>query len=133
MKHAETIHKIITQKGFRIVCREIIILQAPTILGLYPYLRNKPKLLEITFQHLLNKVVEIGLVKKKNAIKDFAHLCGLDLNPKLCDPNSIRYRFYRGAPIRVGTRKYYANIIHRSKNDQEFVHNFLLFFGNEIL
>ena len=117
--------------GFTIRQLKIVFLTKAIILQLYRYLLRKPKLRKVTFELLEGKMVLVGTVEKKNAIKDFVELCGEHYDPKFCALSSLRRRYATVEPIPVGNKKYYHNVIHRVRNWGEYFNNYLILYGKD--
>jgi len=69
-------------------------------------------LLNAIKKHLVNKSVEAGVVKGRDAVIALRQACGTEADPKLCKKNTIRYKFGLPNPVWYNGQKFFLNAIH---------------------
>ncbi|MEI8224016.1 MAG: TauD/TfdA family dioxygenase [bacterium] len=90
------------------------------------------EILNATLNHYLSGPSEILLVRGEQAIDKIVTISGLETDPALCIPSTIRFRHGDHSPEDLGNGlKYYRNAIHRPKNQDEAKRDFNLF--NELI
>ena len=73
----------------------------------------------INVKQLKDKPACIGIVSGKNAIKDLIKICGDKPLGKICDKNSIRYRFEPKEDIlHIDNQIFFVNSIHKADPDE---------------
>lgn len=73
----------------------------------------------INVKQLKDKPACIGIVSGKNAIKDLIEICGNKPLGKMCDKNSIRYRFEPKEDIlHIDNQIFFVNSIHKADPDE---------------
>lgn len=73
----------------------------------------------INIKQLKDKPACIGIVSGKNAIKDLIEICGDKPLGKICDKNSIRYRFEPKEDIlHIDNQIFFVNSIHKADPDE---------------
>lgn len=73
----------------------------------------------INVKQLKDKPACIGIVSGKNAIKDLIEICGDKPLGKMCDKNSIRYRFEPKEDIlHIDNQVFFVNSIHKADPDE---------------
>lgn len=73
----------------------------------------------INVKQLKDKPACIGIVSGKNAIKDLIEICGDKPLGKICDKNSIRYRFEPKEDIlHIDNQIFFVNSIHKADPDE---------------
>lgn len=73
----------------------------------------------INVKQLKDKPACIGIVSGKNAIKDLIKICGDKPLGKICDKNSIRYRFKPKEDIlHIDNQIFFVNSIHKADPDE---------------
>ena len=73
----------------------------------------------INIKQLKDKPACIGIVSGKNAIKDLIKICGDKPLGKMCDKNSIRYRFEPKEDIlHIDNQIFFVNSIHKADPDE---------------
>lgn len=73
----------------------------------------------INVKQLEDKPACIGIVSGKNAIKDLIEICGDKPLGKMCDKNSIRYRFEPKEDIlHIDDQIFFVNSIHKADPDE---------------
>lgn len=73
----------------------------------------------INVKQLKHKPACIGIVSGKNAIKDLIKICGDKPLGKICDKNSIRYRFEPKEDIlHIDNQIFFVNSIHKADPDE---------------
>ena len=73
----------------------------------------------INVKQLKEKPACIGIVSGKNAIKDLIEICGDKPLGKMCDKNSIRYRFEPKEDIlHIDNQVFFVNSIHKADPDE---------------
>lgn len=73
----------------------------------------------INIKQLKDKPACIGIVSGKNAIKDLIEICGDKPLGKICDKNSIRYRFGPKEDIlHIDNQIFFVNSIHKADPDE---------------
>jgi nucleoside diphosphate kinase len=71
-------------------------------------------------RHFLSGPSEILLVKGNDVIEKLLNTVGLNTNPALCEPETIRYIYGTHVPEELeGGFKYYRNAAHRPKDKME--------------
>lgn len=69
-------------------------------------------LLKAIKMHLVDKIVEAGIVEGLNVVIMLRQACGTEADPKLCKKNTIRYVFGLPNPVWYNGQKYFLNAIH---------------------
>ena len=73
----------------------------------------------INVKQLKDKPACIGIVSGKNAIKDLIEICGDKPLGKMCDKNSIRYRFEpKEDVLHIDNQIFFVNSIHKADPDE---------------
>lgn len=73
----------------------------------------------INVKQLKDKPACIGIVSGKNAIKDLIEICGDKPLGKICDKNSIRYRFEpKEYILHIDNQIFFVNSIHKADPDE---------------
>jgi len=124
MAYSGEIRTIIEKAGLIIIDTKVLVMPKWALKKLYPDLSED--LWSATCLAFAS-LAEAGLVIGENAVATLFRLSGTATAPGDCEPESIRIRFGQKNPFIIGEVRYYANAIHRPKNQQEAENDVRLF------
>jgi nucleoside diphosphate kinase len=106
------------EAGTQIASYRAAALSERAICALYPDIRGTLRRLSV--RDLSIGLCEIGILRRTGSIDSIVATTGPRTNPSECGNATMRRRFGRRAPTRIGTVRYFHNAIHCSRDQREF-------------